>query len=196
MADTTFTDGVTVTAADWFNDVNRLHYTIFGDPSTGAALLNTMIAALTADTAPDPTADYVATLDASASTGKKVLLNKLVQFKIGTTTRDTSIASGAGSAVTGFGFKPRLMLFLTGTTGGIAGFGTSIGVSDGTNHYVIGMEASNQWNVLTTHCVDFFDSGGGSCRATVAFNADGFTPTYTKGGSPTATLTIIYVAFG
>lgn len=37
MADTTFTDAVTLTAADWFNDVNRLHYTIFGDPADDAA---------------------------------------------------------------------------------------------------------------------------------------------------------------
>jgi hypothetical protein len=34
MADTTFTNGVTLTDADWFNDLNRLHYTIFGDPAT------------------------------------------------------------------------------------------------------------------------------------------------------------------
>lgn len=41
MSDTTFTNGVTLTDADWFNDLNRLHYTIFGDPSTvGAARTN------------------------------------------------------------------------------------------------------------------------------------------------------------
>lgn len=34
MSDTTFTNAVTLTDADWFNDVNRLHYTIFGDPAT------------------------------------------------------------------------------------------------------------------------------------------------------------------
>lgn len=37
MADTTFTNGVTLTDADWFNDVNRLHYTIFGDPANLAS---------------------------------------------------------------------------------------------------------------------------------------------------------------
>lgn len=41
MSDTTFTNGVTLTDADWFNDVNRLHYTIFSDPATvGAARTN------------------------------------------------------------------------------------------------------------------------------------------------------------
>lgn len=37
MADTTFTNGVTLTDADWFNDLNRLHYTIFADPANAAA---------------------------------------------------------------------------------------------------------------------------------------------------------------
>lgn len=37
MADTTFVNNVTLTDADWFNDLNRLHYTIFGDPADDAA---------------------------------------------------------------------------------------------------------------------------------------------------------------
>ena len=37
MADTAFTDTVTLTDDDWFNDLNRLHYTIFGDPATAPA---------------------------------------------------------------------------------------------------------------------------------------------------------------
>lgn len=44
MADTTFVNNVTLTDADWFNDVNRLHYTILGDPSTLADLIsNTLV---------------------------------------------------------------------------------------------------------------------------------------------------------
>lgn len=38
MSDTTFTNGVTLTDADWFNDVNRLHYTLFNDPTTTASI--------------------------------------------------------------------------------------------------------------------------------------------------------------
>lgn len=38
MADTTFVNGTTLSDADWFNDVNRLHYTIFGDPANLAAV--------------------------------------------------------------------------------------------------------------------------------------------------------------
>lgn len=40
MVDTVFTDTVTLTDDDWFNDVNRLHYTIFGDPATSTAAFN------------------------------------------------------------------------------------------------------------------------------------------------------------
>lgn len=39
MADTTFVNGVTLTDADWFNDVNRLHYTIFSDPANAVTAL-------------------------------------------------------------------------------------------------------------------------------------------------------------
>ena len=42
MADTTFTNGVTLTDADWFNDVNRLHYTILADPSDAAGVNNAL----------------------------------------------------------------------------------------------------------------------------------------------------------
>ena len=43
MADTTFVNGVTLTDADWFNDVNRLHYTIFGDPANKNTARNTLL---------------------------------------------------------------------------------------------------------------------------------------------------------
>lgn len=42
MADTTYTDGATLLTADTMNDLNRLHYTIFGDPATGKAALTSL----------------------------------------------------------------------------------------------------------------------------------------------------------
>lgn len=48
MSDTTFTNGVVLTDDDWFNDVNRLHYTIFGDPANLAAVRTTLAASDTA----------------------------------------------------------------------------------------------------------------------------------------------------
>lgn len=44
MADTTFTNNVTLSDADWFNDLNRLHYTILGDPA-GASDARTALGA-------------------------------------------------------------------------------------------------------------------------------------------------------
>lgn len=43
MADTTFTNNVTLTDADWFNDLNRLHYTILGDPANLDAVKATIL---------------------------------------------------------------------------------------------------------------------------------------------------------
>ena len=74
MSDTTFTNGVTLTDADWFNDLNRLHYTIFGDPATTTAAVGSLVNGATEDTAPDKIADFVPSYDASAATGKKLRL--------------------------------------------------------------------------------------------------------------------------
>lgn len=62
MSDTTFVDGTTLTAEDWFNDLNRLHYTILGDPATLAALRVTLL----------PFLDSTALLAGSADATKKV----------------------------------------------------------------------------------------------------------------------------
>lgn len=42
MSDTIFTNNVTLTDADWFNDLNRLHYTIFGDPANVSTAFATL----------------------------------------------------------------------------------------------------------------------------------------------------------
>lgn len=42
MSDTSFTNGVTRSDADWFNDLNRLHYTVFGDPTSARAALDAL----------------------------------------------------------------------------------------------------------------------------------------------------------
>ena len=43
--DTVFVNGVTLSDEDWFNDLNRLHYTIFSDPANLAAVKATLHAA-------------------------------------------------------------------------------------------------------------------------------------------------------
>jgi hypothetical protein len=43
MANTTYTDNVTVITADTMNDLNRLHYTIFNDPADVTAASNALL---------------------------------------------------------------------------------------------------------------------------------------------------------
>ena len=46
MTSTVFVNGVTLTDDDWFNDVNRLHYTIFADPADVATARRTLLAGM------------------------------------------------------------------------------------------------------------------------------------------------------
>lgn len=85
MADTTFVDGTTLTAEDWFNDVNRLHYTICGDPATLAALRTTVL----------PFADGTAHIAGSADATKKI------RFEVdGITTGTTRVITAPDADVT------------------------------------------------------------------------------------------------
>lgn len=77
MADTTYTSGQTVITADTMNDLNRLHYTIFGDPADLAAVLTalgneegTWTGALACGTS------GTITLDSSFDTGKYTKKNE------------------------------------------------------------------------------------------------------------------------
>lgn len=66
MSDTTYVDGTTLLTADTMNDLNRLHYTILGDPANAAAVA---------------TAISAATL-----TGTQTLTNKRITARVGSTT--------------------------------------------------------------------------------------------------------------
>lgn len=99
MSSTTFVNGVTLTDSDWFQDVDRLHYTIFGDPASGAAGFYNVINALTADSSPDTAADYVVTLDASASTAKKVALNNIISSATASTIVIGTPVTASGTTV-------------------------------------------------------------------------------------------------
>jgi hypothetical protein len=58
VADTSFTNGVTLSDADWFNDLNRLHYTLLQDPAAAYYLCDGRLT-LTSGT-PVTTADVTA----------------------------------------------------------------------------------------------------------------------------------------
>ena len=70
MADTVFVNSITLSDEDWFNDLNRLHYTIFADPANVTAAMNTLLAPVidaAGDTIVGTAADTVGRLPAAAT---------------------------------------------------------------------------------------------------------------------------------
>jgi hypothetical protein len=116
MSSTKFTNGVTLTDDDWFNDVNRLHYTIFNDPADLAAAFN-RLDGLTEDTAPDLGADFVVTHDDSAATAKKVLAGRLGTGVLGTRTASTSGTSVDFTGIPSWAKQITIMLEGVSTSG-------------------------------------------------------------------------------
>jgi len=116
-------------------------------------------------------------------------------IKIGTLTRVMSVASGDDS-YTGVGFKPSNIILISGLTAAAA---ASVGVDNATvhgcvynNHY----SAANTWSLAATLSLVIYEDAGKAAYGIVkTMDADGFTMTWTKVGSPTATLTAIYLAF-
>jgi len=90
MADTTFVNAVTLSDADWFNDLNRLHYTIFGDPADLAAVFG-RINSLTAETGV-ATDDVLLLYDTSASTADKITVANFLKI-VAALTAETSPAT-------------------------------------------------------------------------------------------------------
>lgn len=91
MSDTSFTNGVTLTDSDWFNDVNRLHYTIFGDPANtisaaaaiGLDFTNVRVGG-TLSVSAGATFNALATTDLSASAVAGLVVATQAQMETGT----------------------------------------------------------------------------------------------------------------
>lgn len=176
---------------------------LLGDTSAAAlrkmtlANLLKVINALTADGSPDAAADYVATYDASAAAVKKVLLQNIntLRVKAGNFTRDMTAASG-NVAYTGVGFTPKALIFFSAGGSNFDllswGFSTS-GVGVSTTIYDTASQTSAVDNALA-----LYDSGStAQFLDLVSYDADGFTVTWTKAGSPGAgTGQIMYLAIG
>ena len=109
-------------------------------------------------------------------------------LKIGSFTRDTTAASG-DVAYTGAGFKPAALIFF-------AGYSTeavSVGLSDVTIDACIIARTGRLSSAVAFYCGN--TDGSASQTAVVkSLDADGFTLTYTKTGSPSGTETIYYLA--
>jgi len=109
-------------------------------------------------------------------------------LKIGSLTRDTTAANG-DVAYTGVGFKPAVIIFLAGhSTDAI-----SVGFSDVTIDACVIVRTGKLTDTNAIYCGN--TDGSASQTAVVkSMDADGFTLTWTKTGSPTGTDTVYYLA--
>lgn len=114
--------------------------------------------------------------------------------KVGTFTRDTSMASGT-QAITGVGFTPRAIMFLANQASTTE---SSVGFSDGSAHQCLtdrGADGVGQ-STLNAVAIFLYENGAAYTTATVqSLDTDGFTLNWTKTGSPTGTGDIAYLAF-
>ena len=118
------------------------------------------------------------------------------RFFLSNFSRDTAAASGT-QAVTGLGFSPKAVIFLS-DQGGVA-TDTSFGVDSGSNQGAV------FWNHPTTassfqDSIDYSifsqETSTADYRGEVSsLDADGFTVNWTRTGAPTGTIRIVYLAF-
>lgn len=117
----------------------------------------------------------------------------MVGVKVGTFTYDISTATGT-KAVTGVGFSPRLLLLVAAKSPS-----ASIGWIDGSAAGCIYNNSGGTTATWTSAAAGIHiehASGADNSATLSSFDADGFTLTMTKTGSPTGTATYYYVAIG
>jgi hypothetical protein len=114
-------------------------------------------------------------------------------LKIGTFTRDVATASG-DQAVTGVGFQPRVVIFLTLNGAGEMSVGFDSGsaaVSLVDYHNV----TPNSYVAGTSKSLVLYASASNTYWGNISsMDSDGFTIAWTKGGTITGTASIIYLA--
>ena len=119
----------------------------------------------------------------------------LAKVASGDFTRD--IAGASGDVIyAGVGFMPRaLIIFSADNATGSLGDDASFGLAVGTNDFVVALNAGTTDWVKQTNVFVHYGAGAQSPAAIVkTLDADGFTLTWTKTGTPTGTLQCIYLA--
>jgi len=117
MSSTTFINGTTLSDADWFNDLNRLHYTIFSDPADMAAVR-------TAITAGNPSWN-IGTGTLTAGAGNFTATSAVAgAFTRATSGGDVLTWTGsAGSAKVGYLYSDASVISIGGAGNGGSGLG-------------------------------------------------------------------------
>lgn len=111
-------------------------------------------------------------------------------YKVGTTTRDVSTASGP-QAVTGVGFKPKLVLLVATIDSASK---ASVGFSDASGQRAIHAQNAATWANAAAAVMIYTDGSNNATATVTSLDADGFTLTWVKNGSPTGTAGISYIA--
>jgi len=125
-----------------------------------------------------------------------VVLNESGRIASGQFSRDTS-AAGADVAYTGVGFKPKGIIFMALQNSAdemSIGFDTKVALSA---MYDGNALSANVWANAGTTISIYPLEGSSTVQSAIVktFDADGFTLTWTKTGSPTGTALVNYIAF-
>lgn len=107
-------------------------------------------------------------------------------------TRDISLASGT-QGITGVGFIPAFV-YIVGVIGATDTASWGVEGPVGTQSCLL-RRNSGTYDSSGTHSILFFPSVGSYFGDITSFDADGFTITWTKTGSPTGTAALFYLAW-
>lgn len=114
------------------------------------------------------------------------------RVKASSLTRDAATASG-NVAYTGVGFKPTAVVFLSivdSTTR------MSVGIDDATSSFGVPFLGTNFGESATNAIYQYVSAGNTHVGEIATMDADGFTITWTKAGTPTGVFTVYYLAIG
>jgi hypothetical protein len=120
--------------------------------------------------------------------------SRVAAFKVGSFTRETSVATGT-QAVTGVGFVPRAIMFFSADDDTTE---SSWGIDDDVTAGVLYDNSQVSVHTYRAGAVSIFlqHSTGDNYSATInSFDGDGFTLSWIKTGIPTGTAQIRYLAF-
>lgn len=136
--------------------------------------------------------DDVKFATALAIAGSTLMKFSATRFKVGSLTRDLTAATGS-VATTGVGFQPKAMIFIANVSNTEL---WSVGFTEGTGSGAIFWNGvANQIANDSTYTIVLRTANTPADQiATVAFDADGFTLSWTKRSTPTGTANIYYFA--
>ncbi len=129
------------------------------------------------------------------TTTPPIVIPLTFKVKVGSFTRDTSLASG-NQVVTGVGFKPSAVILeanILATSQGSIGYGVP-----GSNACIANFhaDAANTWN-NDTYAIELVQGGGAYYLGIVyTLNVDGFTIEWFLIGAKVGTATVRYLAIG